>query len=140
MTSTNGTPPTRQQALSRIEKLEEEIQKIEALITERDLLKSYVAILNRIAPVPGQLPPEDQSSATAPPKLASSVNSTADTAYELLKHSGPLNLSDLLKRVRENKGWKSSGDDKKDRDRLWQAMRRDPKRFMRVADHKWAAK
>ncbi len=144
--NTKGVPPTRQEALDRIARLDLEIQKRDALVKERTLLVSYVDILDQLEPDSDALA-LDAPKVLAPPQGAPSRlvqvyvgNPTGDTAYDMLKRFGPLDLTELLKKVRENKNWKSSGDDKKDKDRLWAAMHRDTGRFTKVADRKWDAK
>src|SRR5438309_665105 len=102
MISTNGMPPTRQQVQSRIAKLDEDIRSLDALTEERRLLMDYLAILDRIAPVPGQQPAasEDRPPAASGNDSGSHryklqpyiSNPTRDTAYEVLKRSGPLHL------------------------------------------------
>jgi hypothetical protein len=66
------------------------------------------------------------------------TQATASFAHHSLDEFGPMSTAQLLVSVRQ-KGWKGTGDDAKDRDRLYQAMKRLPQKFARTVDGKWAA-
>jgi hypothetical protein len=138
------TPPTLEQANARIAEIEKELRKLDALMQERGDWTAYRDSLLRVTKqiVPRSATPMAATSAR-PFQIESGVPipplppTTVDYAERALKAKGSkMHLNEMLEVVRKN-GWKGSGNDKIDRDRLYSAMHRQRHRFRPAGEQTW---
>jgi len=125
---------------TELAKVEKRLEGFNQIVAERsrllDLIKAWETAFpdrngNRSEPKPSGL----TQPVTRTPVLS---GSTEHFAFRTLEESGPLGTGPLLVAVRQ-KGWRGSGDDKKDSDRIYQAMKRRRGMFGRTEDGRWFA-
>ncbi len=126
-------PPTRSQVAERISELDVERKRLDAYLKALDGLaepiaaEKSVSVAVSISGVEAIMRPSNPS-----------ANATADVARQiLLRNGGPMMLEAMLPHARAVKSWKASGDDKKDKGRLYSAMHRANEVFLKTPNG-WA--
>jgi hypothetical protein len=124
-----------------LDQLREQIRDIDERLTELSKLGAERARIQDLIRAWEKAFPEESKDAPinkANRLMQRSRERTEDYAHQALVEAGPLFPNQLLGYVRQM-GWKSHNDDKKDADRIYQAMKRRPERFQRMSDGRWAA-
>ncbi|MGI8962730.1 MAG: hypothetical protein ACR2IV_23820 [Bryobacteraceae bacterium] len=128
-------PPSLAAARKRIADLEEQKQWADAEIQRLNrYIEAVETLVNPSAPVApsngtgaGASPREPIFIGMRSPIQPSNPNATAtgEIARQiLLRNGGPLELDDMLQRARAFPEWRSNGDDRADKNRLYAAMHR----------------
>lgn len=126
-------PHTLAELKSALAKVEIKLKTFNELSMERIRLSELIKAWETVFPTESE---KGQSVA----KVGAPIEpgSTAAFAYHSLNEFGAMAAGPLLVSVRQ-KGWKGTGDDRKDRDRLYSVMKRRPDKFARTSDGKWKA-
>jgi hypothetical protein len=136
-------PPTLEEVDLRIAKIDQELKRLNVLVQERQDLIAYQHALRKVTkqepPTPTK--PEPMSAfATTDGGSILGVPYTVRFAEKILKARGAsMTLAEMLDAARET-GWKGSGDDKRDRERFYSAMHRQPEKFVSPAPLTWELK
>lgn len=125
--------PTRQESERRIKELSQRIAELE---TQRELLSQYLEIGTQLQGMSNGHRASSRLDISHKPaaKRPNSLSTLEAAATALAK--GRLKMDVLLKRARKA-GWKGSGDDQADKERLYAAMHRRPEVFTRVDRNTW---
>jgi hypothetical protein len=129
-----------------LDKLKDQLKVIDAKLVEyQKYAVERLHLLELIAAWEKAFPEErntDQSfQPIVPPQPAKTERTrktTEDYVHEVLSENGPLHPNQLL-RYMQKTAWISKGNDRKDADRIYQAMRRNPAKFQRMTDGRWTA-
>jgi hypothetical protein len=146
-----SVPPTLEEAEAKLAEIEKKLSRLDTLVQERADWQAYRYSLLKVTK-------QEAGPATAPIREAAPVFSgslkqpivledgvplpltTVDHAEKALKAKGSaMRLGEMLEVVRRN-GWKGSGDDRLDRDRLYSAMHRQRHRFTPAGRQTWKLK
>ena len=100
--------------------MEKKIQELQKLVQRRNDLSNLKLLTLRLrgereTPLSTQVALPDSENRKAP------SGTTGDLACRILSSRGPMNLSDLMFAMRAD-GWKGSGEDLRDRKRIYAAM------------------
>jgi hypothetical protein len=115
-----------------IAQLDEKLKEYQAISQRRSDLLNIKVLAERVwGPIEGTYP--------APPVATNGHGIRHDgtisgTAFRVLATKGPMNISDLLKGMREA-GWIASGDDAKDKRNLYSAIYKKPQ--FKLEDGVW---
>jgi hypothetical protein len=126
-----------QQAQKRFEETSKIIAEAEKVRAEHNQLAQFLEIAKQLSTtLPGNghklmEEPDVQIPATQPPNM-----SIPDRAYAILKAKGKLHLTDLFTEMRRL-GWKSTGDDVKDKKNLNTSLSTRPTRFHNLGKNVW---
>ena len=126
-----------QQAQKRFEETSKIIAKAEEVRAEHNQLSQFLEIAKQLSttlPGNGRRPvekPAVQVPALQPPNM-----SIPDRAFAILKTKGKLHLSELFLEMRRL-GWKSTGDNVKDKKNLNTSLSTRPTRFHNLGKNVW---
>ncbi len=126
-----------QKARKRFEETSKIIAEAEKVRAEHNRLSQFLETAKQLSaamPGNGHRPvekPAAQIPAVQPPNM-----NIPDRAFEILKAKGSLHLSDLFLEMRRL-GWKSTGDDGKDKKTLNTSLSTRPKRFHNLGKNVW---
>jgi hypothetical protein len=125
---------------TELAKTEKRLEKFNQMVAERNHLLDLIKAWEMAFPDRNGNRSEAKPSGLTQPVTRTPVleGSTEHFAYRSLIEFGPLGTGPLLVSIRQ-KGWRGSGDDKKDSDRLYQAMKRRKGMFGRTKDGRWFA-
>jgi hypothetical protein len=128
-------PHTLAELKTELTKTEEKLRAYNEIILERNRLAELIRAWETAFPTEADGSRKQSQAAIEAPQ---SPESTDSFAHRALREFGAMTTGTLLISVRQ-KGWKGSGDDAKDRDRLYQVMKRRPEKFARLPKGKWKA-
>lgn len=144
---TEFKPLTLSEVEDRIKQCEEVIQKGQRAYEEKKKLETYRDLVFEIQgsqrkakAVVEEISAKISAQSVGAAKQLVTVGSTAEVAKDVLSASGkPVKIRDMVQMMRA-RGWESTGDDKKDFDRVYASVRRKPAVFENAGGGSWKLK
>jgi hypothetical protein len=137
-------PPTIEEVDAKLAQIERDLKRFDTLVQEKNDWNAYRYSLLKVTkqePPPAKREPVSAAAlATTDGGNVLGVPYTVQFAEKILKARGaPMTLAEMLDTARKA-GWKGSGEDKRDRERFYSAMHRQPDKFVSTAPLTWKLK